>query len=464
MNYIPRHIDSFLLDWKNDKHRKPLLLRGARQVGKSSSIRNFGKAFTYFLEINLEKHPDAIQIFQTTSDIHEIAERLSLIAEVPIVAGETLLFIDEIQLSPDAIRMLRYFKEDYPELHVIAAGSLLEFALANLSSFGVGRITSLFMYPMSFKEFLIASGKATWIKAIENAGVDSPLFDALHNNLVELMRTFLLVGGMPASVAVWLEDHSYLKCAEIQEDIQQTYFDDFSKYSDKANPELLRATLQSVITQNGSKFIYTKGLESYKISAVKEALLMLSRAGLIHEVSMTSANGLPLGAEVNPKFKKYLFLDSGLMLRIQGLDMGGGRAMEHFILTSSATDLVNKGAITEMFAGLELIKNGNLRSREKLYYWENLSRGASAEVDYILAFNMEVLPIEVKSGVSGKMKSLRMFIENKSLHTAIRTSLENFGKIEIRNSNSNSNTGDYSMSTINIIPLYAIYNYQNFLQ
>ncbi len=459
MNYIPRHIDRFLFEWKDDKHRKPLLLRGARQVGKSSSIRHLGKSFKHFVEINLEKHPDAIPIFETISDVHEIAERLSVLTGIPVIPGETLVFIDEIQFSADAIRMLRYFKEDYPELHVVAAGSLLEFALANLSSFGVGRITSLFMYPLSFKEYLIAMGKDSWVEAIERASVDNPIFEALHNQLIEALRSYLIVGGMPASVAVWLEEHSYLKCAEIQEDIQQTYFDDFSKYSKKVNPEILRATLQSVIAQNGSKFVYSRAMESYKLTEVKEALQMLCRAGLIHEVKMTSANGLPLGAEVNPKFKKYIFLDTGLMLRVQSLDMGNDAGIERFILTSSSTDLVNKGSLAEMFVGLEFIKNGNTRMQESLFYWENLIRGASSEVDFVAAFHMQILPIEVKSGISGKMKSLRMFMERKRLNTAIRTSLENFGKIVIYNDKEEV----YPQLTINIIPLYAVYNYRNYL-
>ncbi len=463
MNYIPRHIDKFLLKWKDDSRRKPLLLRGARQVGKSSSVRHLGETFKYFLEINLEKRQDARQIFETVTDVHEIAERLAVLTGVPVIPGDTLLFIDEIQFSPDAIRMLRYFKEDFPELHLVAAGSLLEFALANLSSFGVGRITSLFMYPLSFKEFLLATGKVMWVDEIEKAGVDKPIFEALHNNLVEEFRSFLLVGGMPASVAVWLEEHSYLKCAEIQEDIQQTYFDDFSKYSNKVNPELLRITLQSVIAQNGKKFVYSRAMEAYKIQEVKEALQMLCRAGLIHEVAMTAANGLPLGAEVNPKFKKYIFLDTGLMLRIQSLDMGDENAMETFILTSSTIDLVNKGALAEMFVGLEFIKNGHTRMPENLFYWENLSRGASAEVDYVSAYHMTVLPIEVKSGVSGKMKSLRLFMEAKSLHTAIRTSLENFGKLTIATPNNENESAASQTSTVNIIPLYAIYNYRSYL-
>lgn len=448
MDYIPRHIDKYLLEWKEDKQRKPLLLRGARQVGKSSSVRHLGKTFKHFLEINLERRSEARSIFEAITDPHEVAERLAVLVGVPIIPGETLLFIDEIQCSANAIKMLRYFKEDYPELHVVAAGSLLEFALADLSSYGVGRITSFFMHPFSFREFLLAQGKDMWVEAIEHAGIEAPLFEALHHNLVEVFRSFLLVGGMPASVAVWLDEGSYLKCAQVQEDIQQAYFDDFSKYSRKANPELLRAVLKSVIAQNGNKFVYSKVMETYKISDVKEALQMLCRAGLIHEVCMTSANGLPLGAEVNSKFKKYIFLDTGLMLRIQAFDMGSTDIIDHFILTASATDLVNKGSLAEMFVGLELIKNGNPRLPENLFYWENLNRGAEAEVDYVTAWHMAVLPIEVKSGISGKMKSLRLFMQNRSLRTAIRTSLENFGRI---------NPG------INIIPLYAIYNYRNFL-
>lgn len=460
MDYIPRNIDKFLLEWKDAPHRKPLLLRGARQVGKSSSIRHLGVSFKYFLEINLEKRSDIREIFRNLSDVREIARRLAVLTGIPIEPGETLLFIDEIQFSPDAIRALRYFKEDYPELHVVAAGSLLEFALANLRSFGVGRITSLFMYPFSFKEFLLATGKKAWVEAIEAAGPRRPLFEALHSSLVDMMRTFLLIGGMPASISAWLEDGDYLKCGEIQEDIQQTYFDDFSKYSSKVDPELLRLTLQSVISQNGSKFVYSRGMEAYKISEVKKALEMLLRAGLIYDVRMSASNGLPLGAEVNPKFNKYLFLDTGLMLRIQGFDMGGGREESSKVLTSSVAELVNKGALAEMFAGLELIKNGSTRIKETLYYWENINRGATAEVDYVTAYNMKIVPIEVKSGISGKMKSLRMFMEKKSLKTAIRSSLENFSVIELNGVPENKKEGG---SEIAIIPLYALYNYREYL-
>ena len=157
--YIQRTIDKYLLEWKNAPTHKPLLLRGARQVGKSSAIRQLGRAFKYYIEVNFESRDDLKEIFEQLSDVHEIANRLGMIFSKPIVPGETLLFLDEIQSCPYAIKRLWFFKEDFPELHVVAAGSLLEFALKDLSSFGVGRIRSLFMYPMSFDEFIGAKGK-----------------------------------------------------------------------------------------------------------------------------------------------------------------------------------------------------------------------------------------------------------------------------------------------------------------
>ncbi len=472
MKYIERNIDRELLEWKNDPDRKPLLLRGARQVGKSSSIRHLGESFESFIEVNLELRSDLRSLFAELNDVREIASRLAVLCGRDLVPGKTLLFIDEIQYSPDAIRLLRFFKEDFSELHVAAAGSLLEFVLSDLSSFGVGRIKSLFMYPLSFREFLMANGKKQWIDAIERASFEDGLFEALHNDLIQYYRSFLIVGGMPASVLSWITHHDYFKCEAIQEDIQQSYFDDFAKYSNKADPDLLRATLRSVVAQNGRKFIYSRVGEKYKSGDVKEALNLLELAGLIKEVQMSSANGLPLGSEVNPKFSRYIFLDTGLLLRILDLDFDGAKEMTEFILTASTADFVNRGALAEMYVGWELIKSGSSKVLQALYYWENTARGATAEVDYVVAYRMAILPIEVKSGVSGKMKSLRLFMDSKNLNLAIRTSLENFGLLPYPSTVSEvPNLSDFSSSTssatttsrIAIIPLYAIFNYRNLL-
>lgn len=448
MEYFRRKIDSNLLEWKNSRNRKPLLVRGARQIGKSCSIRNFAKNFKYFIEVNFEARKDLVRLFEEEYDVNVICQRLSILYSTPIIAGETLLFFDEIQASEAALKSLWFFKENLPGLHVIAAGSLLEFALKDISSYGVGRVSSIFMYPLSFEEFLWALGKESWAEALTQASPDSPLFEPLYKDITSTYRTFLMVGGMPASVKAWVETLDFRECVNELADIQQTYYDDFSKYSNKVSPELLRNTLQSVVAQAGGRFVFSKVSGGYSIENVKKALGMLSDAGLIKAVHLTSANGLPLGAEVNDKFSKYIFLDSGLMLRILDLDFGGAKAITEIILAGSEEDLVNKGIMAELSVGWELVKGADIRHRYELYYWENLAKGATSEVDYIIPENMQILPIEVKAGTSGKMKSLRLFMQKKNLNHAVRTSLENFGCLEIKDEN--------ITRQITIIPIYAV--------
>ena len=451
--YIERHIDALLLEWKNSSRLKPLLLRGARQVGKSWAVKHLGEKFDYFVEVNFEKRPELLEVFQRTHDAHELVNVLSLFYNTPIEPGKTLLFLDEIQNSPEAIRSLWSFKEDIPELHVIAAGSLLEFALRDLPTFGVGRIRSLFVYPFSFDEFLAAEGKSAWVKAKSESSADKPLFTALYNDLVKHFRTFLMVGGMPASVAAWVSTHDYLQCQTELDDIQLTYYDDFAKYAKKVDPTLLRNTLQSVILQTGNKFTYSRVDGGYRAEEVKKALGLLSDAGIIKRVSHTAANGLPLGAEVNDRYRKYIYLDSGLLLRILDMDLGGARQLTELIIAGTAEDLVNKGGLTEMVLGWELIKYNNPRSQHDLYYWENVAEGTRSEVDYIIAKDLKVLPIECKAGVSGKMKSLHLFMSQKQLTYAVRCSLENFSMIE----NRDKQNGDV-VRRISVLPLFAVSN------
>ena len=448
MPYFKRRIDQYLFEWKNSRNRKPLLVRGARQIGKSCSIRNFAKTFKYFIEINFEIRKDLINLFENEFDVTIICQRLSILYSVPIIPGETLLFLDEIQASEAAIKSLWFFKENLPDLHVIAAGSLLEFALKTISSYGVGRVSSMFMYPMSFEEFLWALGKESWAAAIESASSENPIFDSLYKDITSTYRTFLLTGGMPASVTAWIETKDFRECINELADIQQTYYDDFAKYSKKISPQLLRNTLQSVVAQSGGKFVYSKVSGGYRIEEVKDALERLTDAGIIKPVKMSSSNGLPLGSEVNEKFTRYIYLDTGLMLRILDLDFGGTQPITELILAGSEEQLVNKGNMAEISAGWELVKAADVRHRHELYYWENLTKGTTSEVDYVMAKNMQILPIEVKAGTSGKMKSLRFFMEKKDLTFGVRTSLENFSMLTIKS--------DTIERHIEIIPIYAI--------
>lgn len=415
-------------------------------MGKSSAVRQFGKCFKYFVEINLERKPSIRQLFTKDIDVKRTCEGISATLGIPILPGETLLFIDEIQVSPEAIMSLRYFKEDYPELHVIAAGSLLEFTLEELPSFGVGRIRSLYMYPFSFDEFLLAQGKDLTLDYKHKATSDSPVPEAVHNELVEQLKTFYLVGGMPAAVTEWIESKSYLECAHVHNDILDTYQDDFSKYKSRISPVLLRKVLRSVALQAGSKFVFRQVDSELHSTTIRDALHLLTLAGLIKPVVHTDGNGLPLGAEANDSYTKYLFLDLGLMqtmLNIQAAE----------VLLASEVDFVNKGAASEMFAGLELMKAHDCFQKAEMYYWQNLNRGANAEIDYLEAKEGKVLPIEVKASTRGSMQSLWLFMRKKNLHHAIRTSLENFGRFEYVDKEA-----DNEVRQVDVIPLYALSN------
>ncbi|MDO9579084.1 MAG: AAA family ATPase [Bacteroidales bacterium] len=434
--YFSRDIDPHLKTWKEDIHHKPLLLRGARQVGKSSAVRHLSETFEFFLEVNFERNPDIKPLFAATLDPKEICSKLSAIYNLPIQPGKTLVFFDEIQACLPAIASLRFFYEEYPELHVVAAGSLLEFALQEIPSFGVGRIRSLYMYPFSFNEFLQAQGLDRLIEEKRHATIEHSMLEALHKKLIDYLRAFLLVGGMPESVKTWIEKSDYLACRYIQNDILETYIDDFAKYKKRISPMILQQTLRSVALQSGCKFVYSQVLPDMESIKIKEALELLSMAGIIMPVTHTSANGVPLGAELNTKFRKYLFMDPGLLQRLLNLDMDN-------VLLSTDVNLVNKGSLAEVFVGLELLKYGSCYERQELYYWLRLDKGAQAEVDYVLSKSGTIIPIEVKAGTKGSMQSLYSFMELKKSKFGIRTSLENFGK----------------MGNIEIYPLYAIENF-----
>ena len=444
--YYKRNIDDKLLEWKESPRRKPLLIRGARQVGKSTAVRHLGKGFKYFVEVNLESQPSIRQLFTKDIDVHRTCEAISATLGIPVVAGKTLLFIDEIQVCQEAIMSLRYFKEDYPELHVIAAGSLLEFTLEELPSFGVGRIRSLYMYPFSFDEFLLAQGLDTTVDFKHKATSLSPLPEAVHNKLVEQLKTFYLVGGMPAAITEWVGSKSYIECTRVHNDILDTYQDDFSKYKSRISPALLRQVLRSVALQVGCKFVFRQVADDIHSSVIKEALHLLTLAGLIKPVTHSDGNGVPLGAEENCNYTKYLFLDFGLMQTMLGTPAAN-------VLLSSDVDFVNKGAASEMFAGLELVKNHDCFQKAEMYYWQNLSRGTNAEIDYLVVKDGIVVPIEVKASTRGSMQSLWLFMRKKGLHRAIRTSLENFGEFEYVDKESQD-----EVRHVDVVPLYALSN------
>lgn len=434
-NYIKRHIDRHLKLWKQSTSLKPLLLRGARQVGKSSSVKEFGKQFDYFLEINFEKkeNQDAKQIFERCSSPKNITDELFAMFGIPIIPGKTLLFLDEVQSCIPAISSLRFFYEEMPELHVIAAGSLLEFALEELSSFGVGRIRSLFMYPLSFDEYLRAMGFTALADVIKRSSPEHPISETLHNQCLNHLMRYIVIGGMPEVVAAYSKGGSLQDCQQILDDLALTFNDDFTKYKTRVPSSRLREVFLSIMEQTGNKFVYSQASQATKHEYIKEAIDLLEKAGLIYPVIHTSANGLPLAAELNHKFHKYAVFDTGIMQRYFGLDISK-------ILLGNSLYQVNKGSIAELFVGLEIIKSMPCNQPTQLYYWQREQRGSQAEVDYIVQRDSAIIPIEVKAGTRGAMQSLHLFMKEKESARGIRTSLENFGKI----------------GNIEIYPLYAI--------
>ena len=433
MLYIERKIDKELIEWKNQTSRKPLLVRGARQVGKSSTVRNLGRTFEFFIEVDFISNKSIHKLFEGDIDPIKIFEELSLIYNTPINSGKTLVFFDEIQSCIPAITSLRYFYEKTPEIHLIAAGSLLEFALKELPSFGVGRIRSIYLYPFSFREFLIAFNERTLVQLIDKFSVEEPFSEPVHNKLKQYLVRYITIGGMPEVVSSYVNGASLLDCQSILEELTNSLYDDFSKYKSRVTGTRLREAFSSVIVQTGSKFVLSQIESQANRLQLKESLELLEQAGIIFPVVHSSSNGIPLGAQTNEKFRKYLIFDTGIFQRFLNLDLS-----ELFLNTEIS--LVNKGGIAELFAGLELIKSQPNNQASSLYYWQREKKGSQAEVDYVIEIDNVIVPVEVKSGIKGKMQSLRIFMEEKRCKFGIRSSLENFNR----------------MGNINIVPLYAI--------
>ena len=436
---MKRLVFETMLEWKASKNHKVLLLRGARQVGKTYIARELGKTFKSFVEVNFEKDADVKQFFDQNYDPERISASLSAYYGNPIIDGETLLFFDEIQSCSKAIQALRFFYEARPGLHVIAAGSLLEFALADLPSWGVGRIRSLFMHPMSFDEFLLANNRESLLDLKKNASPENPLNSAFHNMLIDYLKKFLIIGGMPETVKTYTENQSDITAVQkVLSDITISYYDDFAKYKNRSPLLRLREVLSSVVKQAGGKYIYSKTGTLSNPSQAKKALDLLEMAGLVHKVYHSSGQGIPLGAETNYKKFKALLLDTGIFQQSVGFKVSD-------YLLAKNIDMLNRGNIAEIFTGLEMIKYADAHEKRQLYYWHREKRGSNAEIDYLIEHEGNVVPVEVKSGSSGKMQSLNLFLNERDAPKGIRISLENFSAYD----------------KIEVVPLYAISNLYN---
>jgi len=336
------------------------------------------------------------------------------------------LFLDEIQQCPKALLALRYFKEKRPNLHVIAAGSLLEFALKEEDfSFPVGRVMFLYMRPLSFYEFLFNAGYVKLLKEIETVSLERTMDIPVHEHALKLVREYMLVGGMPAVVNKYIETKSFLEVHRIQSSLLESYRNDFGKYASKSQFKYLQKFFDRAPFLVGQVFKYVKVDQDARPRELKVALDQLCWTGLINRVFQTSANGIPLQSEVNEKKFKLVFLDIGLMQNANKID-------PNVILTQDIWQ-VNEGALAEQLVGQELLACGNFYENTILHYWEREKIGSTAEVDYVTQIGAKIVPIEVKAGtVGGHMKSLLRFIEEKKSEIGLRisqNSLESSEKI-----------------------------------
>lgn len=406
----------FILDdlkkWLSDPYRKPMILRGARQVGKTWCVRELAQETgRQLVEINFERHPEYADLF-AGNDPQEILTQLEIVLNLTISRENAVLFLDEIQAASEVIPKLRWFYEEMPELAVIAAGSLLEFALEEHDfSVPVGRVTYCFLGPMSFAEFLWACGEEKLAAALKKSAESMEISDVVHEKASRLFREYMIVGGMPAVVNAWVQSGQITACSHIQTDLLQTYRDDFNKYRKRISPELLRKTMESVVKQLGCRFMYSNVTTDDRQPNVKSALHMLELAGLCTKVRRTSANGLPLGAEADEKLFKTIFLDTGLALNLLGYRPADQEEWREILWA-------NKGALAEQIVGQELIA-ARRPGETQLYYWQQSGSG-NGEIDYLIASDGRITPIEVKAGASGSMKALHGFMQKKGLARAVR--------------------------------------------
>lgn len=393
-----RFIEERLMEWKDSSRRKPLIVRGARQVGKTYSIQKFGRAsFDNLHTVDLEKDRNLHGVFKDDLNPSRILSELEIFLNEKITPGASLLFIDEIQSCPRAIMALRYFYEDIPELHVIAAGSLLEFSMGEIS-FPVGRIQFLDMNPLTFPEYLMGIGR----EEASNIALSKPqsVSDSIHKLLLDELKKYFFIGGMPESVQVYADSKSLKESFLVHKELCESFRHDFSKYTPRMGSDCLDDVLTGIARHVGKQIIYSHLTEICSHPTVKRAFHTLCKARVISKISSASPAGLPLAATASSKRFKAIIVDIGIWQHLNEVDV----AKEY-----PKTDLLSiyHGAMAEQYVGQEILVAQN----SSLYYWARNAKSSTAEVDYLAEIDGKIIPIEVKSGPAGRLRSLHLLLK-----------------------------------------------------
>ncbi|MGN0425992.1 MAG: ATP-binding protein [Acetatifactor sp.] len=431
-----------LLVWKEKKNRKPLLVTGVRQCGKTYLIKEFGrKEFVDMAYFNFDGNEGLKAIFDYDFDVERIVDELSnVVFGKKIVPGQTLVVFDEMQDCPRAIQSLKYFCENLPELHVIAAGSLLGVALRKEGiSFPVGKVDRIEMYPMSFEEFVIADGGEKYISGINNFGFERELSELYTVPLEKYLRNYFIVGGMPEAVQTWIDTHDYHEVEEVQDRILKDYADDFGKHTTSdtaAKVRLIWDAIPSQIARDNNKFIFSHVKQGARAKDLEDALEWLVNAGIAYKLNLVSNPEIPLAGMADSTYFKVYLSDVGLLRRKSNVNY-------RTILTGDAAYIHFKGALTENYIMMQMKSMGI-----DTYFWRTK---ADAKIDFITDYEGLLLPIEVKAADNTKAKSLHLFCSRYHPKMAVKTSLKNVGD------NLDGDTHVWS------IPLYTIYRLKEYV-
>ena len=439
---------AFLGEWLKSSERKPLVIRGARQVGKTWLVRHFAKTEGLkLIEVNFERKSHNFASFFTSDDPKRVLLNLEAAFDISIDQGNSLLFLDEIQAAPEILAKLRWFYEDLPGLPVIAAGSLLEFVLeAHSFSMPVGRINYMHLEPLSFEEFLLASEKKGLFNYLQSYQMDTEIPLAIHNELMELFKEYIIVGGMPAAVSSWVGKKSLQTISQIHHNLMATYQDDIGKYKGRIETDRVLEVLFAVPKQLGEKFVFSHINPAMQVATCQHALSLLSKARVCHPITCCAANGVPLEAEIQDKNQKFIFLDVGLCSAALGLSFDQ-------VYQAQEISLINKGGIAEQVVGQILRTILPPFIQPALYYWRREHKGSSAEVDYIAQHGSSVLPIEVKAGSTGSLKSLHYFMGQKGFSFALRVNSDLPSQVQVE---VKDHQGEIICYTLLSLPFYLL--------
>lgn len=432
-----------LISWLGQPNRKPLILRGVRQSGKTWLVRELAKSQNkQLIEINFEQRPQLRSLF-ANNDVSIIWSQLETLLPKPTHCENCLLFLDEVQAAPELLGKLRWFYESMPELAVIAAGSLLDFVLnEHTFSMPVGRVQFFYLEPLSFLEFLSADQQAMLVTYLEKITVNQSIPEDIHERLMTAIQNYCLIGGMPEAVQSWIVEHSYLRIHQIHQDLITAYQNDFAKYPTRIIPERLREILLAIPRLVGKKFSYTQVNPDIKSQTIASALSLLELARVVHRVQSVVADGVPLGAKPKPRYFKVIFCDTGLLNTLIHPQPSHLKPLE----------LIYNGETAKQLTGQLLRKNFQYYQDPVLYYWQRDGQ-SNAEIDYLIQHHDHIIPIEVKAGSTGSLRSLHYFMHERGLKFAIRiyAGHPNFTPIEVT-----LNNGAIVSYVLLSIPFYLI--------